>query len=209
MNVTKPRSTKGRKASCCALLKRCTSSTKRMVCRPDWASAALACATASRISLTPASTAEIAMKSAWNASAIKRARVVLPEPGGPQRIIECGLPAAKATASGLPGASKWRWPITCSSVFGRSRSASGVAGLSTANRSVADDIGAFGRRELEKIRRELRIALELRELDPGALAEIIHDIERRKRRPVEAEPDFGEARLLVFRRGAEPLESVR
>ena len=49
-------------------------------------------ATASRISLTPASTAEMAMNSALNASAIRRASVVLPTPGGPQRIIECSLP---------------------------------------------------------------------------------------------------------------------
>src|SRR6266436_616960 len=90
--VRKPRSTKGRNASCCALLKRWTSSTNRMVCRPDCASAASACATASRMSLTPASTAEMERKSALNASAISRASVVLPVPGGPQRIIECGLP---------------------------------------------------------------------------------------------------------------------
>ena len=55
------------------------------------------------------------MNSALNASAISRAIVVLPEPGGPHRIIECGLPAANATASGLPGASRCRWPMTSSS----------------------------------------------------------------------------------------------
>ena len=44
------------------------------------------------------------MNSALNASAISRASVVLPTPGGPHRIIECGLPDANATASGLPGA---------------------------------------------------------------------------------------------------------
>ena len=43
------------------------------------------------------------MNSALNASAIRRASVVLPTPGGPHRIIECGLPDANATASGLPG----------------------------------------------------------------------------------------------------------
>src|SRR5215831_20494202 len=117
------------------------------------------------MSLTPASTAAMAMKSALKASAISRARVVLPEPGGPQRIIECGLPDANATASGLPGASSWRCPTTSASVFGRSRSASGVAGFSTANRSLADDIGALRRRELEQIAGKLRIALEPGELD--------------------------------------------
>ena len=57
------------------------------------------------------------MNSALNASAISRASVVLPTPGGPHRIIECGLPAANATASGLPGASRCRWPITSSIVL--------------------------------------------------------------------------------------------
>src|SRR5438105_8310867 len=109
------------------------------------------------MSLTPVSTAEIAMNSESNASAINRASVVLPEPGGPHRIIECGLPDANATASGLPAASRCRWPMTSANALGRNRSASGVAGFSTANRSVADDIGAFGRRELEQIGRELGI----------------------------------------------------
>ena len=81
MNVTRPCSTNGRNASCCALLKRCTSSTNRIVCRPDCASVASARATASRMSLTPDSTAESAMNSALNASAISRASVVLPTPG--------------------------------------------------------------------------------------------------------------------------------
>jgi hypothetical protein len=49
--------------------------------------------------------------------AISRASVVLPTPGGPHRIIECGLPDANATASGLPGASRCRWPMTSSIVL--------------------------------------------------------------------------------------------
>ncbi len=75
------------------------------------------------------------MNSALNASAISRASVVLPTPGGPHRIIECGLPDAKATASGFPGASRCRWPMTSPIDVGRRRSASGVAGLTVANRS--------------------------------------------------------------------------
>ena len=78
------------------------------------------------------------MNSALNASAISRASVVLPTPGGPHRIIECGLPDANATASGFPGASRCRWPITSSMVFGRRRSASGAAGLAVAKRSVIE-----------------------------------------------------------------------
>jgi hypothetical protein len=88
------------------------------------------------MSFTPPSTAEMAMNSRPNASAISRASVVLPVPGGPQRIIECGRPDSKATRSGLPGPSRCAWPITSSRRRGRSRSASGAAGLSSANRSV-------------------------------------------------------------------------
>src|SRR5437870_3279408 len=208
MNVSSPRSTKGRNASCCALLKRCTSSTKRIVCRPDCASVASARATASRMSLTPARTAEMAMKSALNASAINRASEVFPDPGGPQRIIECGLPDANATASGLPGPNRWRWPTTSSTVFGRSRSASGVAGLATANRSVADDIGALGRGELEQLGRELRVALEMREPDRRTLPKVVEDLQRGQAGGIEAEADVAEARFLVFRGGAQPVEAV-
>ena len=66
--------------------------------------AACARSTASRMSLTPPSTAEIAMNCASKASAISRASVVLPTPGGPHRIIECSRPDSNATRSGLPGA---------------------------------------------------------------------------------------------------------
>ena len=38
--------------------------------------------------------------------AIKRANVVLPTPGGPQRIIECGLCDSNARRRGLPGPSR-------------------------------------------------------------------------------------------------------
>src|SRR6266545_1825164 len=209
MNVMSPRSTNGRNASCCALLKRCTSSTKRIVCRPDCASVASARATASRMSLTPARTAEMAMKSALKASAISRASEVFPEPGGPHRIIECGLPDANATASGFPGPNRWRWPTTSSTVFGRSRSASGVAGLATENRSVANDIGALGRGELEQVGSQLRVALELGEPDQCALTEIVEDLQRGQAGGIEAEADVAEARFLVSRRGAQPVEAVR
>ncbi len=39
-----------------------------------------------------------------SASAIRRASVVLPTPGGPQRIIECASPDSNATRNGLLGA---------------------------------------------------------------------------------------------------------
>ena len=78
------------------------------------------------MSLTPDSTADSAMKSASTDAAISRASVVLPTPGGPQRIIECMRPEASAEDSGMPGPTRWRWPITSDSDAGRSRSASGA-----------------------------------------------------------------------------------
>ena len=79
------------------------------------------------MSLTPESTADSAMNSQSKASAISRASVVLPTPGGPHRIIECGLPDSNASAAACP-AQQMRWPITSSSVFGRKASASGWRG---------------------------------------------------------------------------------
>src|SRR5262245_50821308 len=140
-NTNSPDSTCGRKASCCALLKRCTSSTNTTVDLPSRRRLACARSTASRMSFTPPSTAEIATKSRPKASAISRASVVLPTPGGPHRIIECGRPDSNATRSGLPGPSRCAWPITSSMVRGRMRSARGAlpgcaaVGFSVANKS--------------------------------------------------------------------------
>ena len=78
------------------------------------------------------------MKLSPNASAIKRASVVLPTPGGPHRIIECGRPDSNATRSGLPGPSKCGCPTTSSIVRGRMRSASGTPVAVVVNRSCID-----------------------------------------------------------------------
>ncbi len=84
----------------------------------------------------------MAMNCAPNARASSRASVVLPTPGGPQKIIECGLPAASATASGLPSPRRWRWPTTSSTRLGRNRSASGTLASPLAEkRSGASIIG--------------------------------------------------------------------
>ena len=77
------------------------------------------------MSLTPAITAESCMNSASARRAISRASVVLPVPGGPQRISECSWPFSSAWRSGLPGPSTCSWPTNSSSVRGRMRSASG------------------------------------------------------------------------------------
>jgi acyl carrier protein len=125
------------------------------------------------MSFTPPSTADMAMNWASKASAISRASVVLPVPGGPQRIIECSRPDSKATRSGLPGPSRCGWPITSSSVFGRSRSASGAArGVGESEvraelgaRTVrAEDAGAIdsARRRQRGIPRDIRCAIARR-----------------------------------------------
>src|SRR5262249_33862457 len=124
------------------------------------------------MSLTPANTADSAMNSASKESAMSLASVVLPTPGGPQRIIECGLPASKARRNGLPGPSRCCWPTTSARTLGRIASASGGAGPRGGNRSVirvreaiglvdvADHVRSLGRREAEERRVQLGIALE-------------------------------------------------
>src|SRR5262249_31624590 len=77
------------------------------------------------MSLTPAMTADRAMNCALEARAMRRASVVLPVPGGPQKMSECSCPERIALESALPGPRRWRWPTNSSSVRGRMRSASG------------------------------------------------------------------------------------
>ena len=101
-----PFSTCGRNASCCPRLKRWISSTKRIVRRRRRARSVSASATTWRISFTPDSTAENATKRAPMTCAISEASVVLPEPGGPQRIIECSSPRSSAVRSTRPGPSR-------------------------------------------------------------------------------------------------------
>ena len=60
------------------------------------------------ISLMPLVTAENSMKVALVVSAMILARVVLPTPGGPQKIIELASSCSICTRSGLPG------PTRCS-----------------------------------------------------------------------------------------------
>jgi hypothetical protein len=126
MKITVPSSTNGRKASCWVLLKRCTSSTNRMLRRPLAARSARASSMAARISFTPESTAEMLWKCAPVVSASMRASEVLPTPGGPHRIIECTTPERIALLSGLSGPSRCSWPKKSSGRRGRMRAASGT-----------------------------------------------------------------------------------
>ena len=135
IRVSVPSSTKGRKASCCALLKRCTSSTNSTHWRPAARSARPA-ATASRMALTPSITADRDSMRLCAAAHSRRARVVLPTPGGPHRIMECSGCASRQRRRGLPGASRWLWPTKSSARAGRSSAARGCAGAGVVNSSL-------------------------------------------------------------------------
>ncbi len=74
----------------------------------DWRAAS----TIWRMSLTPASTADSDSKRASQERATSRARVVFPVPGGPQRIIECGVPVAINLDSARPSPSRCGWPTS-------------------------------------------------------------------------------------------------
>ena len=85
--VTVPSSITGRKESCCARLKRWISSTKRSVPFPVWRRARAVSNTFFR-SATPEKTAEICSKWRSVSRASRRATVVLPVPGGPQKMSD-------------------------------------------------------------------------------------------------------------------------
>ena len=125
ISVTTPRSTCGRTASCCALLKRCISSINRIVCCPENCFSFLASSTTFRRSATPAETALRVTKCAWVWRAITSASVVLPLPGGPHKIIEGIRSSSMLRRSTRPGAKRCSCPRISSSVRGRMRAASG------------------------------------------------------------------------------------
>ena len=92
----------GRNESCCALLKRCTSSTNSSVPFPVSRRARAASNTFLR-SATPENTAEICSKCSSVASARRRATVVLPVPGGPQNTGEPSVRVSSIRVSAPSG----------------------------------------------------------------------------------------------------------
>ena len=96
ISTMSPASTRGRNASCCALLNRWISSTNRMVRRSPRRRPSSAAAITARISLIPASTALKATNRDFVMAAITRASVVFPVPGGPQRMIDCRVSRSMA-----------------------------------------------------------------------------------------------------------------
>ena len=133
-STTQRFSTPGSRASCWALLKRWISSRKSTVVVLNRSRAVRASSMTRRTSLTPAVMAESSTNFRPGPLAITCASVVLPVPGGPQRISELGpagpvasVPAA-SWRSGEPGPSRCCWPTTSSRVRGRIRTASGLRG---------------------------------------------------------------------------------
>ena len=97
ISVTQRFSTAGSRESCWALVKRWISSRKRTVSLPKPPVARRAPSMTARTSLTPAVIAESSTKRLLVALLTTYARVVLPVPGGPQRITDEG-PAGPAAA---------------------------------------------------------------------------------------------------------------
>ena len=100
-----PSSITGRKLSCCARLKRWISSTKSSVPCPVSRRARAASNTFLR-SATPEKIAEICSKCSSVASASSRATVVLPVPGGPQKISEPSVRVSSMRVSAPSGPSR-------------------------------------------------------------------------------------------------------
>ena len=90
--VTVRSSTAASSESCWVLLNRCTSSMNRTVCGPPERRCRRAVSITARTSLTPAVNADMATKRRSVARATRWAMVVLPLPGGPQRMTDSAAP---------------------------------------------------------------------------------------------------------------------
>src|SRR5918999_5396050 len=131
-STTSPSSTAGSSVSCCALLKRWISSRKKIVPSPAVRRRCSARSSTSRTSARPALTADASSNAARAFTASSRARVVLPVPGGPYRIIEWGRPSSIAVRSAEPRPRRWSCPTNSPSDAGRIRAASGRSPAGTA-----------------------------------------------------------------------------
>ena len=110
-SVIVPSSITGRKASCWARLKRWISSTKSKVPLPPSRRPRAASNTFLR-SATPEKIALICSKPRSTAPASRRATVVLPVPGGPQKIRLPSEPEATSRVSAPSGPVRCSWPAT-------------------------------------------------------------------------------------------------
>ena len=128
IRTTVPSSITGRNESCWARLKRWISSTNSKVCRPFTRRMRAASNTFFR-SATPEKIADICSKARSVSPASKRATVVLPVPGGPQKISEPSDPDWIIRLSAPSGPVRCSCPTTSERLRGRSRSARGCPGL--------------------------------------------------------------------------------
>ena len=87
----------------------------------------VAAAMTRRISATLLSTPLIRTNFAWVISAMTRASVVLPLPGGPEKITDGKRSASMARRKSFPGPRMCSWPTNSSRESGRIRVASGAA----------------------------------------------------------------------------------
>ena len=145
-----PSSTYGRMTSCCALLKRCISSMKRIVLWLVIPRRSRASRTMRRRSETPAATAEIC--SWWDRviDVIIRANVVLPEPGGPQRIIDGTWSFWMLRLRARSGPRMCSCPRRSSSARGRMRVASGATLCISCSRWWSKSVIAFLKRKCKE-----------------------------------------------------------
>jgi hypothetical protein len=111
----------------------------RIVLCPDVRRRFVAAAMTRRISATLLSTPLIRMNFACVISAMMRANVVLPLPGGPEKITEGNRSASIARRRSLPGARMCSWPTNSSSERGRIRVASGAALSATSASSFSSN----------------------------------------------------------------------
>ena len=145
-SVMVPSSTWGRMASCCALLKRWISSMKSTVRRPA-RRCTRASATTLRRSATPAVTADMATIRALVSVARRRARVVLPLPGGPHRTMLGRWPER---VSCLSTSTTRRCPTRSSKLTGRNRVARGALGSAPGGRGKSSPWSVMRRLSSER-----------------------------------------------------------
>ena len=135
---TLPFSTSGSSESCWERLKRWISSTKRIVRRPLIRRRT----TAAEIALRTSATLEVTPESRTNSELLTRAmisaRLVLPVPGGPERIIELKRSESIARRSSCPSPRRWDCPTYSSSERGLRRAASGISAPRSSADSSAD-----------------------------------------------------------------------